>query len=94
LYGSGFGNTNPVWSAGEIPSGAAPLTGDYTVTIGGIPIPRQDVLYAGLSPQSISALYQFNVRVPESAPSGDLPVVITVGGVATQTGATIPVRRE
>jgi uncharacterized protein (TIGR03437 family) len=92
LYGTGFGNTDPVWRAGELPTAAASLIEPFTVSIGGTMLPASDILYAGLSPQSISALFQFNVRVPASAPDGDLTVVITISGVSTQAGATIPVR--
>jgi uncharacterized protein (TIGR03437 family) len=92
LYGTGFGNTSPVWQAGEISTGQSPCTGTPTVTIGGTTLAASDVLYAGLSPQSISGLYQFNVRIPSNAPDGDLPVVITLSGASTQTGATIPVK--
>ena len=63
------------------------------MTIGGITLGPDDVPYAGLSPGSVSGLYQFNVRIPATVSDGDLPVVIRVGGVATQDGATIPVRR-
>jgi uncharacterized protein (TIGR03437 family) len=51
-----------------------------------------DILYAGLSPGSISGLYQFNVKIPSTTPSGDVPVTITIGGFQTQSGATIPIQ--
>jgi uncharacterized protein (TIGR03437 family) len=50
------------------------------------------VLYAGLSPGSISGLYQFNVRIPAGTPSGNVPVTIAIGGISTQSGVTIPVQ--
>jgi len=94
LYGTGFGPTEPVFQAGEIPGRAAPLRDAFTVTIGGITLARQDIQYAGVAPGSISGLYQFDVRVPPVTPDGDVPVVIRIGGRETQKGATIPVRRE
>ena len=93
LYGTGFGATNPSVPAGQLASGVASITTPITVAIGGATLSSSDVLYAGLSPGSISGLYQFNVRIPASASDGDLPVIITIGGVQTQTGATIPVQR-
>ena len=93
MYGTGFGATQPASQPGDIPTAAAPLTRPVAVTIGGTLLPAADVYYAGLSPQSISGLYQFNVRVPQSAPDGDVPVTITVDGQSTQTGATIPVQK-
>lgn len=93
LYGTGFGATNPAMQAGQIPTGQAPLSGSITVTIGGVTLANSEVLYAGLSPQSISGLYQFNVRVPASVPDGDAAVTITSNGVSTQSGATIPIKK-
>jgi uncharacterized protein (TIGR03437 family) len=91
LYGTGFGDTSPSLGPGQIATVAASLTNSVTVVIGNITLAAQDVLYAGLSPGSISGLYQFNVRVPAAAPDGDNPVTITIGGFQTQAGATIPV---
>jgi uncharacterized protein (TIGR03437 family) len=91
LYGTGFGDTNPAVATGQVATGAAQLNNPITVTIGVTTLAAQDVLYAGLSPGSINGLYQFNVRVPASAPDGDVPVSIAIGGFQTQSGTTIPV---
>jgi uncharacterized protein (TIGR03437 family) len=91
LYGTGFGDTNPSVGTGQLATGAAPITNPITVTIAGVTLAPQDVLYSGLSPSSISGLYQFNVRIPASSPDGDVPVSITIGGFTTQAGTTIPV---
>ncbi len=93
LYGTGFGATNPALQAGQIASGLARLTDTVTVSIGGTLLGPDDISYAGLSPQSISGLYQFNVRIPAGVPDGDAPVIVTIKGVTTQAGATIPVKR-
>ena len=92
LYGTGFGDANPFVAAGQLDSGIAPLTSQITVQIGNNTLAPSDILYAGLSPGSISGLYQFNVRIPPSTPSGDIPVKITIGGFDTQNPATIPVQ--
>ncbi|MGP0075987.1 MAG: choice-of-anchor V domain-containing protein [Bryobacteraceae bacterium] len=92
LFGTGFGDTNPLVAAGQMASGVARLTNSITVTIGGTTLDASDVLYAGLSPGSISGLYQINVRIPSTAPSGDVPVTISIGGIETQSGATIPIQ--
>ena len=92
LFGTGFGNTSPSVPAGQLDSGIANLTNSITVMIGSVTLSSSDVLYAGLSPGSISGLYQINVRVPASTPAGDIPVTITIGGSPTQSGATIPVQ--
>jgi uncharacterized protein (TIGR03437 family) len=92
LYGTGFGDTSPSVGTGQLASGAASLNNSITVTIGGVTLSSGDVLYAGLSPGSISGLYQFNVRVPASVSDGDVPVSISIGGFQTQAGTTIPVQ--
>lgn len=92
LYGTGFGDTNPPVSYGQLASGITPLVNQISVNIGGIALPQSAILYAGLSPGSISGLYQINVQIPTSAPSGDVPVTVTIGGFQTQAGATIPIQ--
>jgi uncharacterized protein (TIGR03437 family) len=92
LFGTGFGDTIPSVPPGQLDAGIANLTTPITVMIGSVTLSSSDVLYAGLSPGSISGLYQINVRVPSSTPAGDIPVTITVGGAQTQSGATIPVQ--
>ncbi len=85
LYGVGFGPTKPAVPAGKAYSGAAPTTNPVTVTIGGVPA---KVLFAGAV---ASGVYQLNVVVP-AAPSGDQPLIATVGGVQTPTGVLIPIQ--
>jgi uncharacterized protein (TIGR03437 family) len=92
LYGTGFGDVNPPVAAGLLATGMATLTNPFTVTIGGETLDPSDILYAGLSPGSISGLYQFNVRIPSTTPSGEVPVTISIGSVQTQSGATIPIQ--
>jgi uncharacterized protein (TIGR03437 family) len=92
LFATGFGDTSPLVASGQLATGVATLVNQVTVTIGTTTLAPSDVLYAGLSPGSISGLYQFNVRIPAGTPSGNVPVSITIGGVSTQSGVTIPVQ--
>ena len=92
LYGTGFGDTSAAFVEGQLATGIASLTNQITVTIGSTKLASSDILYAGLSPGSINGLYQFNVRIPSTAPSGEVPVTISIGGVTTQSGATIPIQ--
>jgi uncharacterized protein (TIGR03437 family) len=92
LFGTGFGDTTPAVASGEMPGGQAALVNSVAVTIGTTLLSSSDILYAGLSPGSISGLYQFNVRIPEGTPSGDVPVSMVISGVQTQTGTTIPIQ--
>jgi len=86
LYGVGFGPANPPQPAGQLVTTATPLANDVQIAIGGQTAP---VAYAGLVE---SGLYQFNVTVPNSLPSGDAAVVATIGGVSTQTGVLLTVQ--
>ncbi len=86
LWGTGFGPANPAVPAGQVFTSANPLANTVTGTIGGqsAPIDFAGVVGAGL--------VQINVHVP-SGLTGNVPVVLTVGGVTTQTTANmIPVQ--
>jgi uncharacterized protein (TIGR03437 family) len=84
LYANGFGPAEtPVVSGSETQSGGLiPLP---VITIGGTP---STVQFAGLiSP----GLFQFNVVVPASTPSGDNALAATYGGLTTQSGVLVTV---
>jgi uncharacterized protein (TIGR03437 family) len=93
LYGTGFGavDRNNI-EAGQLSPPAVGLRDPFTVTVGGMALRAEDVQFSGLAPNSITALYQFNVQLPASLADGDVPIVVTIGGISTPT-ATIPVRR-
>jgi len=83
LYATGMGPTNPPVATGAVaPSSTlaqvviAPL-----VSIGG---KNAQVQFAGLSPGSVG-LYQIDVVIPTGAGTGDVPLVVTQGGVASNT---------
>lgn len=93
LYGTGFGLSEPVYQAGEIPPGRADLKDRVTITVGGTTLAPSDILYAGLAPTLISGLQQFNIRIPQSAPAGNVAISVTVGGMTTPSaGAIIPIQ--
>jgi len=53
-----------------------------TVTIGGV---DANVVFSGLSPGFVG-LYQVNLQIPQTAPSGNaVPVVLKIGGVTSNT---------
>lgn len=57
-----------------------------TLTIGGV---QAVVLYSGLAP-GLAGLYQVDALVPASAPGANsIPVVISVGGVNSNTVAMV-----
>lgn len=93
LWGTGFGLTSPASPEGAIVSSKATVTGTVAVSIGGVSLAAADIVYAGLSPGSISGLYQLNVRVPAGLPDGNAKVVASVAGASTQDGLSIPVHQ-
>jgi uncharacterized protein (TIGR03437 family) len=93
IYATGLGSTDPAVSPGDIAQGPALINAPYSIAIGGVPLTLADVSYIGLSPLSICGLHQVNVKVPASLADGNAAVVLTVGGVTSQTGVTIPIKR-
>ncbi|HTR38575.1 MAG TPA: hypothetical protein VMH80_21865 [Bryobacteraceae bacterium] len=86
VYAGGFGQTIPPLtnrSASQSGTLPPPLP---VFTISGIPA---EVQFAGVV---APGLYQFNIVVPPSAPSGDDPIQATYAGAATQSGALISVQ--
>ncbi len=102
LYGTGFGPTDPVVPAGQVPDGAASLTTPVTITIGGAPA---TVTFSGLAPP-FPHIYQFNVQVPDGLADGhqlrsrckterhETDRLAYVSAPQSQTDADLPRRRS
>ena len=90
LYATGLGETSPPQVSGEPAAGAAPATGNVTVTIGGR---SATVHYAGAAPGFVG-LYQISVTVPVGLQSGDVAVEVTVDGIGSGEGVTLPVAAD
>jgi uncharacterized protein (TIGR03437 family) len=88
LWGTGFGPTDPAIPAGQAVDKLSTVTGPVKVTIGGL---VAEYLGGALSPGS-AGLYQIVVRIPLSAPNGDLAVVADVGGVRSPDNVFITVQ--
>ncbi len=90
LYGLGFGPVTPDGTpfAGRIAQGPTPLSAEVQFKIGSS---AAQVSYAGLAPNLVG-LYQFNVVVPSTAASGDLPLEVVQAGETVQQTLFIPVR--
>jgi uncharacterized protein (TIGR03437 family) len=86
LYGTGFGPTTPALSTGQLIATPAVLANSVQISIGGT---VAFVSYAGLVEPGT---YQFNVTVP-NLPSGDAPVVATIGSMSSQTGVSLTVQQ-
>lgn len=91
VYATGEGQTSPAGVDGKL----APLLPPYpkpianvTATVGGQPA---QVTYYGAAPGEVAGLMQVNVQIPAGVQPGDVPVVIFVGGVASQAGVTLAI---
>ena len=63
-----------------------------SVTLGSPPVavPGPDILYAGPFAGGMLGVMQLNLQIPAGSATGAaVPVVVTIGGVSTQTGVTI-----
>lgn len=90
LYTNGLGLVSNQPASGELTPNKGTLSEakvQPTVTIGNVNAPVQ---FSGLTPDSIG-LFQINIQVPQNAPTGLQPVVITQNGVSSQS-ANLPVQ--
>ena len=90
LWATGFGPTAPSVFDGELPDFVAHLILPFKVWLNEAKVPAHLVFYAGQAP-GLAGLYQVNVMLSEGTPSGDVQVVVEVGGVRSQPGMTIPI---
>ena len=94
LYGTGFGATDPPTAAGEIPGRTeervrllATAPGNVQVTIGGM---AATVHYTVGAP-CCAGLNQLAVQVPQNAPAGELPLILTIDGFPSPAGPFVAV---
>jgi len=90
LFATGCGPTNPAVPAGEVVGLPTPtLTSPVTVRVNGAPTEVFNntgfLIFAGEC--------QFNVKIPDNAPDGDLPVELEIGGVRTDQNVRITVQK-
>ncbi|HWP84083.1 MAG TPA: S8 family serine peptidase [Terriglobia bacterium] len=81
VYVNGLGPTVPAVETGDA-AGSTPLsivTFQPSATLGGLPA---TVHFAGLAPFFVG-LYQVNIAVPAGLPPGEVPLVLTSNGVAS-----------
>ena len=93
VYMTGEGVTTPPSATGAVAKTLNnPVLAPVTATVGGLPA---QVQYAGSAPGIIYGVMQVNVLIPANAPSGALPIVITLGTgttFSTQAGVTVSVQ--
>ena len=96
VFMTGEGQTSPPSVTGAITAATlpppqvtpAPLLA-VGVTINGLPALY---VYAGEAPGLVAGMMQLNVQIPANAASGDLPIVVSIGGKASQNGVTVSVQ--
>jgi uncharacterized protein (TIGR03437 family) len=96
VYLTGEGQTNPPGVTGAITTATLPPpqvtpapVQPILVSIGGQPAPYA---YAGEAPGFVAGLMQLNVQIPSNAPSGNLPITVSIGGNTSQSNVTVSVR--
>lgn len=90
LYGTGEGQTSPAGVDGKIASAEFPRPNQTVVaTVAGR---DASILYAGAIPGQVAGLFQVNIQLPQDLASGNQPVLLTVGGIASQANLTVAVQ--
>jgi uncharacterized protein (TIGR03437 family) len=89
VYMTGEGITSPASVTGQIAVTLNHPVLAVTATVNGV---AAQVQYAGSAPGIVYGVMQVNVTIPANAPTGSLPLVITVGTTNTQTGVTVAVQ--
>ena len=91
IYGTGGGQTYPPSLTGQIMGeDLSALRVPVSVFFGGTP---GIVTYAGAAPLEVGGLFQVNVNIPASAPTGPaVPLLLSIGAWTTQINATIAVQ--
>lgn len=90
LYATGMGATNPAVATGAVAPGPPQLANVTVAPQVSIGNANAQVLFAGLSPGSVG-LYQMDVQIPDGVASGNLSLVVTQGGIVSNT-VTVPVQ--
>jgi uncharacterized protein (TIGR03437 family) len=90
LWGTGFGGTTPAIVPGTLtPSTSAAVNDPVTVTVGGL---SAEYVGGAMTPAT-AGLYQIVIKIPPTAPNGDLPVLASIDGVQSPTGVFITVQQ-
>jgi uncharacterized protein (TIGR03437 family) len=96
VFMTGEGQTSPPSVTGAITSATLPppqVTPAPVLAVG-VTINGQPALYvyAGEAPGLVAGMMQLNVQIPASGASGELPIVVSIGGKASQNGVTVSVQ--
>jgi uncharacterized protein (TIGR03437 family) len=94
VYVTGEGQTNPSGITGKV---------NNVTQVKDLPVPVQPVsatvdgnpaavAFYAEAPDLVSGVMQVNVQIPTNASSGNVPIVVTVGGNSSQAGVTVAVK--
>ena len=83
LIAVGLGDTTPSQPIGDVPVDMAPVSGMVVVTLGGNPVPAEEVNFVSLAPGAIPGQYRIDITIPVDAASGDQSVTIQIGDVVS-----------
>jgi uncharacterized protein (TIGR03437 family) len=96
VYLTGEGQTSPAGVTGAITTATLPppqVTPAPLLAVG-VTIDGQPALpmYSGEAPGLVAGMMQLNVQIPSNAPSGDLPILVSIGGNISQSNVTLSVK--
>ncbi len=89
VFATGEGVTDPTAATGSVTHTTHLPVAKVTATIGGAPA---EVVFAGAAPEAVAGLLQVNIRIPQGAASGNVPLTITVGTASSQAGVTVAIQ--
>jgi hypothetical protein len=89
---SSTAESDPIWGKHQAAGAFGSVTGPalpVSVTIGGTPAP---MTFLGEAPGLVAGVMQINAQVPTGIASGNVPLVVSIGGVASQGNVTAAVK--
>ncbi|HTR35753.1 MAG TPA: hypothetical protein VMH80_07630 [Bryobacteraceae bacterium] len=90
LFGTGEGVTTPA-----LPDGSLVISTPYSTTTDPVTVTIGDqtaqVTYDGAAPYLPTGVFQIDVRIPDNATSGDVPIKVSIGGISTTRTVTCAV---
>ncbi|MCY4189122.1 MAG: hypothetical protein OXD30_11630 [Bryobacterales bacterium] len=91
FFGTGFGLTEPVLAAGEIPALPSVLAdAGIGLMLGQTMVPQDHIVYAGATP-GVAGLYQLSARIPDAMPAGEFAVSVMAGMQSSPPGPMIAI---
>lgn len=87
---TGEGQTVPPGIDGAITESVINPVLPVSVSFGGVP--ATSIQFAGETPGLVAGVMQINVYIPQLAPTGVVPLTVTIGSVTTQSGLTVAIQ--